>query len=477
MIRADRQIRRRAGTALAIGLAAWCAGGVSAAAGEAAAPADTRLDLDTCLRRGLAGNPEVDARRFDAVASDAARRAVETGRWPRLYGEALWRRSDNQVIVFGDKLTAGEFTAADFALDTLNNPDPIDHGTLAVGIDLPIDLGGRVGASIDAARGMQTAAEARWRAAREDLVERLTEAFYLVAFVDATADVADAARARAARQEAVASARTAGGDALRSETLRARAARLERERDLTRRRADAALARTRLAVLMGEPDRRIEATTPLPEAPEPIGLLEDWLDGLPDRADLEAARRDQEAAGGVARAARAARAPEMAGVARYERNANGFDGGDGSYLVGLSLRWNAFDPGRGPRIEEAEARSAASAARARVLADGARLEIERAWRDAQVADAAIMSAAEGAVAAAEANRIAADRYAGGLLSLTDLLEAERAARESELATAAARFDAVIARLRLHRSAGRLEVPAPEATDGGTGAPASGGARR
>ena len=124
------------------------------------------------------------ARRLETAAGDAARRAAETGRWPRLYGEALWRRSDNQVIVFGDKLTAGEFTAADFALDTLNSPDPIDHGMLAVGVDLPIDLGGRVGASIDAARGAHSAAAARWRAAREDLVERQTAAFDLVGFAD-----------------------------------------------------------------------------------------------------------------------------------------------------------------------------------------------------------------------------------------------------------------------------------------------------
>ena len=449
--------------ALAALLPAAVLASIAAAVTVAAAePALGPVSLDECLRAGLADNPEIAALRAEFDATTAGRRAAESDRRPRVYGEAGWRRSDNQVIVFSDKLTAGEFTAADFALDTLNDPDPVDHGLVAVGVELPIDVTGGTGAGIAAARGSEAAAAARLGAAAIDLAARITEAYYDIALADAAAEVARDALERAGNHEAIARARAERGDALRSEPLRARAARFESERVHERRRADAALARTRLAVLMGTPARPIAATAPIPETLPDVGPLEDWLAGVADRSDLEAARRGSESAGEAARAARATRGPEMAGMARYERNANGLDGGSGSYLVGLSVRWNAYDGGRGARIDEATARAAAATARERALADGARLEIERAWRDAAVADAAVVSATDGVAAAEEARRITADRYAAGLVPLTDLLDTEGAALDLRLAALAARHDAAVARVRLRRSAGRLEVPAAPA---------------
>jgi outer membrane protein TolC len=441
--------------------------------GAAAASASAPVSLDECLRAGLADNPEIAALRAEFEAAAAGRRAAESGRRPRVYGEAGWRRSDNQVIVFSDKLTAGEFTAADFGLDSLNDPDPIDHEIIAVGVDLPIDVTGTIGAGIAAARGSEGAAAARLEAATIDLTARITEAYYGVALADAAVEVARETLQHAGRHESIASARADHGDALRSELLRARAARLESEHALERRRADTALARTRLALLMGAPTRPIAATAPIPATLEEVGALEDWLARAADRSDIEAARRGSEAAGEAARAARATRGPEMAGTARYELNANGLDGGSGSYLLGLSVRWNAYDGGRGARIDEAAARAAAAAARERALADGARLEIERAWRDAGVADAALVSATEGAAAAEEARRITAERYAAGLVPLTDLLDTEKAALDLRLAALAARYDAAVARVRLRRSAGRL-TPAVAAPSG-TPEPAAPGA--
>jgi len=427
-----------------------------------APPAAGLVTLEECLRAAFADNAGIAALRADTAAMSAGRRVAETGYRPRIYGEAGFRRSDNQVIVFSDTLTAGEFTSADFALDNLNNPDAINHGMLAVGVELPIDVTGGVGAGIAAARGSAAAAAAGLEAAEVDLAARITEAYYGVALADAAAEVARETLERATRHEQVALARAEGGDALRSEPLRARAARFERERELERRRADAALARTHLAVLMGTPTRSIDTTMPIPAASEDVGALEDWLDGATGRPDIEAARLGSDAAGEAARAARAARGPEMSGTARYERNANGFDDGSGSYLLGVAVRWNAYDAGRGPRIDEAAAHATAAAARARALEDGARLEIEKAWREARVADAALVSATEGATAAEEARRITAERYAAGLMPLTDLLDTESAALGLRLAVLGARYDAVVARVRLRQSAGRLDTPA--ATD-------------
>jgi outer membrane protein TolC len=462
----NRSPRRRGpggAAVLLVALAAFPAAGADEpGAPTPAAPqaAPVHLGLDEAIRTGLAQNPDLAALRADAEASGAGRHAAETGYQPRLYTEAGWRRSNNQVIVFSDKLTAGEFTASDFDLDALNHPDALNHGLVAVGVEVPIDVSRRVGAGVDAARGAEEAAGAQRLAAEIDLVVRITEAYHAIGLSDAAVEVAVEALENARRSESIALARADRGAALKSDALRARAARLDRERDLDRRRADAALARSRLAVLMGSGSGLVIGGTDRDlGAPGDLGPLEDWTRGAADaRPDIDAARRGAQAAGAAAASARATRGPEMGALARYELNANSFDAGEGSYLLGLSVRWNAWDGGRSPRIEEADARARAARARPRSAEDAVGLEVETAWRDAQVADRGMSAAHEAAVAAEEARRISADRYAGGLLPLNDLLQAESGALAARLGEIAARYDAVVARVRLEQKSGKLEVP-------------------
>jgi outer membrane protein TolC len=84
--------------------------------------------------------------------------------------------------------------------------------------------------------------------------------------------------------------------------------------------------------------------------------------------------------------------------------------------------------------------------------------VEQAYRDAEVAGRSLATARQAIAAAEEARRISADRYASGLLPLTDLLDAETGLVEARLAEIAARHDTIVGRVRLQRAAGRLEVP-------------------
>lgn len=124
----------------------------------------------------------------------------------------------------------------------------------------------------------------------------------------------------------------------------------------------------------------------------------------------------------------------------------------------MGIRWTAFDRGRSARQEAARQRATAAAAAIRATEDAVRLEVERAYRDAEVAGRDVVRARESVAAAEEARRISADRYASGLLPLTDLLDSEESLHEARLAEIAARHDAVLGRVLLQRAAGRLEVP-------------------
>ncbi len=425
-------------------------------AGESAPRA---LTIDQALRVGLDRNPGLTAVRADTRAARADELLADRARWPRLLVDAGWRRTDNQVLVFGDKLTAAGFTAADFALDRLNHPDPADHLTTGVDLELPVFTSGRIRAGAGAAREEAGAALARQRAAESDLVVRVTEAYFAVPLARAAVGVAESALSSARAHERAAAARVEAGSALQSDLLRAQVRRLERERELERRRADLDLALARLRVVLGlAAGEAVEPVTRLEMPSEPLGDLRVWLErASPSRPEVEAARRTASAAKAMARTTRAALGPEVSGLARYERNASGLDASEGSFLLGVRVRWAALDRGRSARIEAAQARSEAADAWQRAAQDNASLEVEQAYREAVVADRTVSVYREAAAAASEAQRISSERYAAGLLPLTDLLEVEAAKVGAQLAEIAALYDAVLGRVRLARATGTLEV--------------------
>ncbi len=439
----------------------WLVAAFLGVSGPVIAQEARRLSLDEAIRLGLRNNPALAAATADRDAADAGRREAQAQRWPRLSADAGWRRTDNQVLAFSDKLTSAEFTVADFAIDTLNHPDPHGHAVAAVGVDIPLYTSGRIASGIDAAQSGEAAAAARLRAAGADLVTQITEAYFGVAVARAAVEVAESALEDARHHEQVADSRVTAGAALASELMRARVDRLMRERDLERGRADREIASARLRQALAlPPGDTIEPTTPLADPGEPLESLERYAGAAVDaRPEVDAARRQAEAATMTTRVARAGLGPEVAGTARYECNADAWDACEGSYVVGVALRWSAFDRGRAARIDGAEARGAGAAARRRVVENGVRLEVESAYRDAEVADRSLVLAREAVKAAEEARRINAERYAAGMLRLIDLLDAETALVAARLDAIHALDDAVVGRTRLQRAAGLLEVPA------------------
>lgn len=413
------------------------------------------LTLDEAIRLGLERNATLAAARAEADAARAGARVAEAERWPRLLTELGWHRSDQPVVAFGDKLTSATFTAADFALEALNHPDPVGHGIAAVALEAPLYTSGRLRAGIDAAREQEASARARTRAAEADLTLGITEAYFGLALARAAVEVAESALVNSAAHERTAEARFDSGTSLKSDLLRARVRRTVRERDLERRRADAELAWAGLRRLleMAEPQAPALAT-PLEAPGEDLGELGGWTGrALAGRPEIESARRGTGAARAAARVARAAWGPDVDGVARYERNADELDSGEGTYYLGVSVRWAALDGARSARIQAAEAKAAAASAWSRAAEESVRLEVERAWRDALVAERSLAAAHEGAEAAEAARRIAAERYAAGLLPLTDVLDVETALLEARLAELTARYESAVGRARLARAAG------------------------
>src|SRR5512146_2364806 len=89
--------------------------------------AQQKLSLSDAVARALENNPDLAV---DAPGQQAARsefKAAKAGYLPRLDFEQSYLAGDNPVFVFGTLLTQRRFTAANFALPSLNNPDAVDN--------------------------------------------------------------------------------------------------------------------------------------------------------------------------------------------------------------------------------------------------------------------------------------------------------------------------------------------------------------
>ena len=126
-----------------------------------------------------------------------------------------------------------------------------------------------------------------------------------------------------------------------------------------------------------------------------------------------------------------------------------------SWDVGFNVNWNFYDFGR-TRAQVAEASAAVSATRARIaeLDSLISADVEQRLLDLQSSDAIVRAAADAITSAAEARRIVADRFAAGVATSTDVLVAQVALLESELARTRALAGQRLAEARLERSLGR-----------------------
>jgi len=409
------------------------------------------------LERAERENPELAAVRERAEAR--RQRAGASGRaaWPRLLLSADGVRTDNPARVFASRLNRGEFTQDDFAIARLNDPPGLSHLTTALALELPLDVFGKL-----ASRGRTDAAESRAFDAEaaeavQDLKLRVAEAYQRAALARAALGATGRALAGARAREADIAARVEEGASLPADLLRARARRRQREADRADREADFDVAVAALARLLGGGAGARYEPAGSAAAPGPLqGSLADWqARAAAARPTLLAARERLAGAEWSARHERRSALPDVALYGQAYDDRGGFSRGGQSYALGFSVRWTAFDAGRGRREAAAVADRRASTQDARAAADQTRLEVEAAWRRARAARERYAAAAGGAEDAREALRVIQERRRAGMATLTDELETEAMSLAAELDELRAAADAALADGGLRRAAGEL----------------------
>lgn len=426
---------------------AWLAWVSPAAAQGPAIP----LTLEDAIARGLANSmrlAELQARSEGAEAAEAGRRAAAL---PALSLMGGYTRT-NHVDPY----------ALPGIPPRIIYPDVPDNLRARLDLQWPIYTGGRTGALERAAHAERLATVEDVAAARADLRLEITRAFWaLVTAGESEQVVARALETLGAHVRDLRNRLEQGlippNDVLSAESQESRQRLLAIEAKNLRATADADLRRLLGAEEPGffQPVVPPGAAAAAPASPAP--LIDAAKAQRPERRALA-----ERATGARARvdASHATALPQVAvnGGYDYARpNPRIFPrAGEWNYSWDLSVNatWTLWDGGR-RRADEAEAAAAVRAADSRVgeFDRQVTFEVRQRILNLDSSHAAIATAADGVKSATEALRVVSERFAAGVATSTDVLDAQVDLLRAELERTHAAASSHLAEARLARAVG------------------------
>ncbi len=423
-----------------------------AARGSAQEP--LRLTLDEAIARGLDASHRLAEARARGEAADAVVGERRAAALPQVSAQGGYTRT-NHVDTFGILLPNNQFRVI--------YPDIPDNYRTRLDLQWPIYTGGRVDALERAARAEAAASADDLAAARGDLRLEITRAYWALVTATESLGVVDESVGQVqAHLRDVRNRFTAGlvppNDVWSAEAQESRERMLRIQAGSTREVAEADLAR----LVGAPPGTAIEATSPLqPPAAETERLPALVESARHARGERAALVKRAAAAADRTMAAAAGLRPTIAvggGVDYARPNPRIFPRAlewNTSWDAGLNVTWPLFDGGR-THAEQAEAAAQARAAGERLAQFDETLALEVRQRSSELASsrAAIAAAGDAVRAAGQARRVVGDRFAAGVATSTDVVDAQVALLQAELDRTQAMAAARLAEARLARALGR-----------------------
>lgn len=397
---------------------------------------------------------------------------------PSLRIEGGFARTTDPIGVFGGKLRQGIITQADFDPARLNHPPPFNNYQSGIVLEQPLAnadaWAGRTAANHNANASKATAT---WTmlSTRVDVVR----AYYGAVLASDRVVTLTAASRSAHAHLKQAEAMVRQGLVTKSDALLAAVRAGEMDAELAEAEGGVETAHRQLAIMLGRPQVdlvsgvQVPGTLPSADRIRTVAAQDSSASAGP-RADIRAVMERSAAAGADASRARATYLPRVNSFVRYDWNApGGLYSGERNWTVGVMATFNPF--GSAAEISDMRA-TAARATVARAQAEGAEAQAQLDVAQTRIALAVALIrlgiAEQSVKQSAEAHRIVARKYAGGLASITELLDAQATEIQSSLGFSAARYDVIVAAAERQRAIGG--DPATLAVlDGGDGSSVGG----
>ncbi len=414
----------------------WLAapGSGMAAAQQSSEPSP--LTLEQAVKIALEKNPLRKAALADTKVASADVRAARSYLMPRLMVSETATRGNDPVYVFGSRLRQQRFTAADFALNALNRPTPFGNFTTRFGGTWNVFDSFASWHRVSAAKQMDQAAERQLNRTDQEIEYRVISAYHSVLLAAKQVDVAQQSIKTAQSILDRSQVRYDSGLVVESDLLSAKVRMATRQQELIQAQHNLELAQAQLNTAMGLPaDSRFRLDQPLSERAFPSPSLEDLeKQALAHRPDLKRIDLEQAAQSEGLSIAKASFGPRINAFAGWEMdNPTLLAGGGGNNWVGgLEVQFDLFQGGaKRAELSRQRALQERIAAMKQAATDGVRLEVRQAFYQFDASRQQIEVARVAVSQAQESLRINRDRYDGGLITMTELLGADEAARRSQ----------------------------------------------
>jgi outer membrane protein TolC len=403
------------------------------------------VGLEQALREAVAGRPQAMAARQQAAAARAAADEAGSLYLPRATLSENFAWTDEPAGSLFISLNQEDLQLSSTA-DAYNFPPSRKDFETRLTVEQPLYDPDIAYGRRRAEKGAEAAlAGAEWSA--EQAAFAAFRAYLEVQRAEAALGWSESSWREGEEVVRLATERHAAGVGLKADLLRARVQLSEAGRHRTTAKNDLTLARRGLALAMGRESGEVEIAGPL----QAELLAEPATPLLLRRADLQAAALEAEEAGLAWRQSRAAWLPRAGLTASYALHDAELPFGTdaGSWTVRAGLSWEFFDGGRrGHGSRRAAAQKQAAESRHLEATREARFRVEEARLRATEAKENLETARQSVAEAEESQRLLRERYAAGLVELSELLTAQTALDR-------ARLDAVEAESRLTLALGNI----------------------
>jgi outer membrane protein len=398
--------------------------------------ADSPLTLRQAVTIALEKNPQHKAALADTRAAAANVQEARSFLLPRVTFSETGTRGNDPVYVFGSKLRQQRFTTADFALNLLNTPTPLNNFSTRFGGAWNLfDSFASWRGVTRAERGKEAAAHQLERADQE-IIFGVVNSYYGVLLAKKELEVAEQAMKTAQAILERSKNRFESGVAVESDLLNAQVRLAARKQELIRAQSNLSLARAELGRAMGistesafEPIESLAEQT-LPSTP--LGELEKQATEV--RPDLKRLRSEEAALQQSVAIAKSSFGPRVNAFADWEADNPTFvsGGGGNNWIAGFEVQMDLFQGGaKRAELQRQRALQEKAAALKDAASDAIRLEVRRAYYDLDAARQQVEVAKAAIAQAQESLRITQNRYESGVSTITDLLTAEEAASRTQ----------------------------------------------
>lgn len=397
------------------------------------AAAQQPLTLRQAIEQALNRSPEAKLASAGSQEAKAGASLARTQLLPQLNFTEDISRGDDPVYVFGSELRHQSFTQADFALNSLNRPLPIGNfATRFSGSWMAFDSF-KTQKTIRSADLMQKSTESSAKSVNQKIVLDVVQTYQAVLYAERQIAIAQHELETAEALRSSVDDHVKAGLAVESDRMSAEVNVAARKQELIEARGGLELAWAQLSLAMGMPDLQGTKLQPLEALEFPQEALATELEtASKSRSDLTALGQAQSAQAAAVSAAKLDFGPHVSAYGNWEQDRPSFAGSGGNnWVAGVQIGIDIAPFGKRAQLAQQAAAKARVDAQVSEYQQQIRLQVTQAHIQRQTAEQSLETARTALDESAESLRILKNRYGAGLATITDLLRAEDAERQSQ----------------------------------------------